>query len=393
MKLLFYTHYFPPSVGGVEIINLSLTRGLAELRTPAGAPEVEVTVVTQTRADSFDDRALPFRVVRKPGFCALARLVRGADVMHIAGPSVLPMLLGWMMRKPVVIEHHGYQATCPNGLLIHEPDKVICQGHFVPKRYRECLRCLAEESRPPKNFLRLGVMKLRYWLVRKVAANVAITEYVMERQALPHSEVIYHGIEDPQSAIDRAPMPESRTAKPFFAFVGRFVPEKGIAVLLRAVGRLAAEGYEFELRLIGDGSLRSEIEREIQSEGIRHIVTITGFLRGAKLNSALNGSEAVVMPSMWEETAGLSAIEQMMRGKLVIASAIGGLQEVLGNSGMTFPAGDVSALADCMREVLQNPQFAQQLGANARTRSLKLFRRQRMIEDHANLYRRLFDKR
>lgn len=66
MKLLLYSHFFAPSVGGTETIVLSLARGLAELRKTSGLSEFEVTLVTQTPADNFDDRLLPFQVLRQP---------------------------------------------------------------------------------------------------------------------------------------------------------------------------------------------------------------------------------------------------------------------------------------------------------------------------------------
>jgi glycosyltransferase involved in cell wall biosynthesis len=93
------------------------------------------------------------------------------------------------------------------------------------------------------------------------------------------------------------------------------------------------------------------------------------------------------MPSVWEETAGLAAIEQMMRGRLVIASKIGGLAEVVDEAGLTFPAGDAQALADCMLTVLQGPSIIESVGRTARDRALRFFRRERMIEDHAHVYR------
>ena len=63
----------------------------------------------------------------------------------------------------------------------------------------------------------------------------------------------------------------------------------------------------------------------IHTENLGPCTTITGFLRGHAFVNALQDVNVVVMPSMWEETAGLAAIEQMMRGRLVIAADIGGL--------------------------------------------------------------------
>ncbi len=86
MKILIYSHFFAPSVGGVETVVLSLARGLADLRKPDGTPEFELTVVTATRADDFDDNVLAFRVVRQPNLLQLWSLIRSSNIVHIAGP-------------------------------------------------------------------------------------------------------------------------------------------------------------------------------------------------------------------------------------------------------------------------------------------------------------------
>jgi len=93
------------------------------------------------------------------------------------------------------------------------------------------------------------------------------------------------------------------------------------------------------------------------------------------------------MPSRWEETAGLAAIEQMMRGGIVIAADIGGLSEVVGDAGLKFSAGDSGALYSCLRKVLEQPSLADSLGSAARARAVKLFNCESMIQEHVSLYR------
>jgi glycogen synthase len=107
VKLLIYSHFFAPSIGGVETIVLSLVRGLAELRDAKGAREFEITLLTQTPVGDYDDSALPFRVVRQPSLLQLWQLIRESDLVHAAGPALAPLLLTRLARKPLVIEHHG----------------------------------------------------------------------------------------------------------------------------------------------------------------------------------------------------------------------------------------------------------------------------------------------
>jgi len=389
VKLLIYSHFFRPSVGGVETIVESLARGLADFRTTGGEAEFDVTIVTQAVAGEFKDNSFPFRVVRQPTLRKLWHLVRTSDVVHLAGPSLAPLFLAWLSRKPVVLEHHGYQAICPNGILVYQPDGTICPGYFQARRYEKCWGCQNSQLSRSRSVLGLILMFPRYWLARMVSRNLAITKHVLERHKLPRAQVVYYGIGDP-FGMENSSIPEVKgSGKVCFAFVGRFVPEKGIPIFLKAARLLMKEGYAFEVRLIGDGPERAKIESIIKRDELDDYVRITGYLAGAPLAEALKDVSVVVMPSIWEETAGLAAIEQMMRGRLVIASEIGGLSEIVGNTGLCFPAGNADALAERMKTVLRVPALSDSMGQQARQRALHLFARHRMIEEHAGIYAEL----
>src|SRR5262249_26828007 len=158
---------------------------------------------------------------RQPQTVRLWQLVRESDAVHVAGPAILPMTLSWLANKPFVVEHHGYQAICPNGLLLHQPEGQICPGHFQARHYGERLRCEKTGS-GRSGVLSLVLTTVRNWLVRRARANIVVSHHVDGRVALPHSRVIYHGIDPP------GPFAESATSGTLcFAYVGRFVPEKG----------------------------------------------------------------------------------------------------------------------------------------------------------------------
>ena len=386
MNLLIYSHYFAPSVGGVESVVQSLAAGIAELRTENDDREFNITVVTETPAGSCDDTKFPFRVVRRPGAMRLWQFVRASDVIHAAGPAFLPMFLAWLSRKRFVIEHHGYQATCPNGLLVHQPDRDVCPGYFQAGRYGECFQCLrAEFSSGMTAAKLLAFMFPRNWLSRAATTNIAVTMYVDHRQKLPRTKVVYHGILDPLPNPDQ-PIPAQKLR---LAYVGRLVPEKGVPVLLEAAKILKAEGYDFQIHIIGDGSERPKLQELIRRDHLEPFTSITGFLTGEALVHALRDISVMVMPSTWEETAGLAAIEQMMRGRLVIAADIGGLTEVLGDTGLKFVPGNAASLADCLRTVIKNPALIASFGEKARSRALQLFQRSKMLTEHTQIYRQV----
>jgi glycosyltransferase involved in cell wall biosynthesis len=388
MKLLIYSHFFPPSIGGVETIVLSLARGLAELRDSNGTPQFEITLVTQTSAGNYADAALPFRVVRQPSFFQLWRLIRNSDLVHAAGPAFSPLLLARLARKPLVIEHHGYQATCPNGLLFHHPSQSVCRGHFEAGNYLECLRCNKESEGPVGSLRLLASAFLRRAGSQGAAANIAPTAYVASRQGLPRTKVIVHGVEQPSGV--RQVSPESTAIEGrSFAYLGRLVVEKGVSVLLEATRLLHAEGHDVQVLLIGDGPDRARLEKQIAALHLEKNVRLTGFLSAAALESKLRSVAAIVIPTIMEETAGLAAIEQMARGRLVIASAIGGLGEIVNGAGLTFPPNDPAALAEAMRKILLEPGLAASLGASARQHVLLSFSLGGMIDAHARIYREL----
>jgi glycosyltransferase involved in cell wall biosynthesis len=218
--------------------------------------------------------------------------------------------------------------------------------------------------------------------------NVAITHHVAKRLELPRSCVIYYGVPDMLTFSSAAPAALKKHPQPLsFAYVGRLVSEKGLLVLVEAVRRLRDQGHIFHLKLVGDGPERDRLEAEVIASGLQQHVTFTGFLTGSKLEEVLIEAEAVVMPSIWEETAGLSAIEQMFRGRLVIVSNVGGLGEVVGNTGLKFVLGDAEALANCMKQVLEKPDIVVELGQRARLRALNYFGLERMLNEYMSVYR------
>ncbi len=390
MKLLIYGEYFFPVVGGVQTFMDLLARGFSEFASSGPASNlgrIEVTVVTNTPRDQMDDSKLPYLVIRRPKFWQLVRLIRESDLVHVEGPCFLPMLISWMSRKPCVVEHHVYQAVCPNGLLFKQPSQTVCTGHFTKGEYAECVRCCAVTMATPGAIRALLLAFPRRWLCERAAANIMVTNHVNERLQMPRSRTIYCGIDEAQAHDARFGTNLSETAE--FGYVGRLVAEKGLPLLVEAANALAKNGKGFRLSFIGDGPERTRLEALVNAYNLRERVRFTGEMRDAAFARAASEITAVVMPSIWEETAGLAAIEQMMRGGLVIAADIGGLGEIVDGAGLKFQAGDWRSLASAMERVIDEPTLASSLGATARDRANKLFRRDTMIDSQMALLKEI----
>jgi len=384
MKLLLYSHFFAPSIGGTETIVLSIANGLAGLRDPSGLAAFEVTLVTQTPAQDFNDRLLPFRVVRQPGFSQLWRLVSSNDVIHVAGPALSPLALGMILRKPVVIEHHGFQTICPTGQLLMERTGAPCPGHFMAGDHLECLRCRQDNNW--RGSCKLWTLTfVRRFLCSRAAANIAPTEWLSGLLRLPRTIAIPHGLVEAAISGNQSRL---TSCPPTVVFQGRLVSTKGIRVLLEAAAVLRSRNLSFELVVIGDGPERSALE-EFAQEMQLSCVRFVGRLNAGELESTLAKADIVVVPSLGGEVFGLVVAENMSRGLPIVASDLGAFAEVLGDAGITFRTGDAQELAHQLARLLDDPESQLSLGTRARQRVLQQYPLNRMIEAHARLYHEL----
>ena len=384
MKLLIYVHSFAPNIGGVETVVMSLAQGLARSGTGNGSSAARVTVVTPTPAGEMDDSTLPFQVVRRPNFAALMRLVRAADVVHLAGPCFLPMLLGLLFRKQIVVEHHGFQVICPNGQLFYEPAQMPCPGHFMAGQHRQCLRCNAGAGTVTSSKMWLLTFARR-WLAHYAAANITPTRWLETLLGLPRTTTVHHGVKNGA----RETRAGTGDEPPTFVFNGRLVATKGAHVLLRAAERLKTKGLAFRVKFIGDGPERRHLEAQAEALQLTDRVTFLGYVPRGALEQTLAEATAIVMPSLGGEVFGLVAAENMMRGHLLIVSDLGALTEVVGDAGLRFPPGDVDVLAGRLRQALESPGLVKVRRQQAGERGTQLFSEERMIGEHLALYRRL----
>jgi glycosyltransferase involved in cell wall biosynthesis len=377
LKVLIYTNAFHPQIGGQETILRLLAEGLS-LRS---SRDVVVTVATPTPAGEFDDKKLPFNVVRAPSFVSLFRLYLEADVVHLAGPMMLPMVLAIMMRKPLVVEHHGFQTICPNGQLLYGPSQSLCSGHFMAHRHVKCMKC--NSGLGLFQSIKMWLLTFpRRWICQRVTSNVLPTTWLGTLLRLNRMKTIVHGI--PLTADSESCRPGQ--LPPNFVYVGRLVTSKGVRVLLNAVKAMMTEGLDFRVSIVGQGADRESLEALSQQLRIEPFVRFYGYVEDSHLKQIIDGASAVIMPSLAGEVFGLSAAENMSRGKLVIASDIGSLSEVIGDAGMTFPVGDSEALALLMREVVLHPNIAEDFGRKAHRRISRVFNLETMTNSHYNLY-------
>jgi glycosyltransferase involved in cell wall biosynthesis len=172
------------------------------------------------------------------------------------------------------------------------------------------------------------------------AAHVGVSRFVERTIRAPRSAVVHNCADTAVFHPEPAQRPGER-----FLFVGRFVAEKGVDTLLRAVATCARIGSPVALDLVGAGPLEGAYRRLARQADIERWVTFRGPVRGAALAEAMRESLAVVVPSVWDEAFGIVAAEAISCGRLALASAVGGLPEVLDGLDCTAPPGDDASWA------------------------------------------------
>ena len=157
-------------------------------------------------------------------------------------------------------------------------------------------------------------------------------------------EVIPNGIELPAVA-------GTEVQPPYVLYAGRLSKEKGVLELVDAARGL-------RLVVVGDGPLR------------RRVPQARGFVPRDELVRLLDEAAVVACPSR-REGFGMTCLEAMAHGKPVVASAVGGLLDLVvdGETGRLVPRGDRNALRSALEELLRDSELRRRLGAAARRRA------------------------
>ncbi len=174
------------------------------------------------------------------------------------------------------------------------------------------------------------------------------------------------------------------------AYIGRFVPEKGLDTLLEAVALL---GSEVELWLIGDGPLRTTLQGWARELGIAERVRWIPPVLPEQIPALLARVSVAVLPSrstpVWKEQFGRALVEAMACGVPVVGSDSGAIPEVVGDAGLIFPEGDARALAECLQRMMENPDLRRALGERGRRRARVCYSQEIIAAQTADFYRRL----
>ncbi len=312
MKLLMTSPAFLPRIGGIELATAQHAEGLAVRGHQ---------VIVATRTPGAEPAGARYRIVRCPSPRELMRLTRWCDVFYQANVSLRLLWPLVLVRRPWVVSHHSW--------------------------YRQ-----ADGRRAVRDHLKI-------FLLRYAAASIAVSRAIAAD--LPGGAiVIENGYRD--TLFRRLPdAPRTRE----LVFVGRLVSDKGVDLLLEALGRLRAGGVRPRLSIVGDGPERPALQSQTRDLGLVGQVEFVGVRTGEDLVGVLNDHEILVVPSRYDEPFGVVALEGIACGSAVLGSAGGGLVDAIGPCGLTFPNGDLAALTERLATLLTDAALRERFRAAA----------------------------
>ena len=196
---------------------------------------------------------------------------------------------------------------------------------------------------------------------RVIACSGHVRDHLVRRVGLPAEKVvlIYNGVDteafapadpaDPVRASARAAL-GIRPGEKVVGTVGHLNRQKGHALLIEAMADVLANEPAARLVIAGRGPLRRRLEALAAKHGVAENVTFAGLV--GDVARLLKAFDVFVFPSLWEGF-GIALIEAMATGLPVVASATGGILEILedGVSGLLVPPGDRAALAEALVRV------------------------------------------
>lgn len=179
-------------------------------------------------------------------------------------------------------------------------------------------------------------------------------------------------------------------------FVGRFVQEKGILTLLKSL--ISIKDKPWKLLLLGRGELKSEIISRAKENNIQDRIILVESVPHHEVCNYINLMNTLVLPSEttykfktltsvgWKEQFGHVIIEAMSCQVPVIGSNSGEIPHVIGDAGLVFPEGDIKALANCLLQLIEKPEFAQNLGLMGYTKVIAQYTNKALAKQQLEFY-------
>ena len=407
MRILICSSFFPPyCMGGAELVAYQQAMTLRALGH-------EVTIFTGRLAGPFlrsrrvkvDKGVLPTTRIslspqdisgtswdfRSPDIVReFSRVLDewSPDLVHfhnLVGLSLMMIDVCHSRQVPTVMTLHDYWGICFKNTLVKNNGRLCHQGGL------DCLGCreVLAGSLPLPTPVRNAHLLLS---LRKVSRFIAPSRYLADQYAfngIPREKisVLKNGIE-----VDRFGPPRRAHSPLTLGFIGHLGKHKGLDVLLHALSFLDAQTVR--LLVVGSGEEAASLKASCRESGLQQLVTFSGQIDNQRIASVYQQIDVLIVPSVWPENSPVTITEAMASGLPVIASDIGGINELVedGVTGFLIPVKDSQAMAERVRRFVERPALKEEMGEKG-LEKIRQYRSQDQVERLVGLYREVLADR
>jgi len=305
-------------------------------------------------------------------------LIHIHNIYHHISPSILDVARKY--KIPVVMHVHDYKLICPNyKLFVKGKECERCKKTL----YYNCVvnRCVnGSLSRSIGATLEMYLHNVILKIYRKSLTRLISPSKFMKEQFVAFGwpaemiNVVYN-------SYDNNLLGEKLDEDDYLLYFGGLSEEKGIETLIKAAAKINAK-----TKIVGDGRQDKELKK--LAKQLTAPVEFCGFKSGDNLKKLILKAKAIIIPSIWPENMPLSLLESLSLGKIVIASNIGGIPELIQDSlnGFLFEAGNCDDLIEKIKQLERLDANQKEKIKQAAKLSIKEFNGQNNLDDVLKIY-------
>ncbi len=386
MKVLIYTHEFPPFPGGLATESQKLATGFSK----AGL-DVTVLAPRYSKQDKEIDAEYKFRVKRMTGLTRNHGIP--SPIKETAGFFSLQNAISGI--KPDLVMMVTREAHAAGGLLNSFPFKIVA---FVAGY--EAIGFL--NSKKLINKLIAIPMRRLYMGASKIICPSNATKELFEQAGIAGSrvQVIYHGMNN--NMLSQRPNEKIineiksklniKDGEKIILTISRVVKGKGQEAVIKSIPILLKEYTNFKYLIVGDGSYMKNLKNLVNRLGIESKVIFTGNIPYKEVMNYYDLSDLFILPNVTfkekENIEGLPIViyEAMSRGKPVITGIPGGGKEIVedGVNGYVVNGENFDDISKRLIELLKNDTKVNLFGSNGKKKIAQGFTEEMMINNYLN---------
>ena len=317
-------------------------------------------------------------------------------VAPLRDAAVLLQLAGICRQERASLVHaHGYKAALvalPAARLFGCPVLVTVHNSLL----------YPDKSILPESYFSRFLKRMDFLVARYIAVSEALRQELADRGINPEKIVtIYNGIDTRKFAVNM-PGEKARCRKgegmpSLLNFsglkvgtAGRLVFHKGFDLFIRAAARVAQHYPDVRFFIAGEGPERAKLESLCEILNMRSKLFFLGHV--SRMPVYLSSLDLYVQPSR-SEGLSLSLLEAGAAGLPLIASAVGGIPEIIqhGKTGILVPAEDVVALEKAISWLISQPESREKLGLGAAVDVKSRFAEEKMLKETEKVYEEIVD--